>query len=60
MQPYSFKNTQYLAGQWIQGTSAHVIKNINPFNQTTILELHAASKADVDTAYASAQEAFGT
>ena len=60
MQRYSFNNAQYIAGKWIQGTSTHVIKNINPFNQATILDLQAASTIDVDAAYAAAQKAFGT
>ncbi|AMW78609.1 aldehyde dehydrogenase [Acinetobacter sp. TGL-Y2] len=60
MQCYSFNNAQYIAGKWIQGTSTHVIKNINPFNQATILDLQAASTIDVDAAYAAAQKAFGT
>lgn len=60
MQSYLFKNQQYIAGKWIQGTSNHLIKNINPFNQAMILELHAASIKDVDVAYLAAQNAFGT
>ena len=60
MQKYQFHNEQYIAGNWIQGTSTHVIKNINPFNQETILELQAASTQDIDSAYVAAQEAFGT
>lgn len=60
MQNYQFHNEQYLAGNWIQGTSKHIIKNINPFNQETILELQAASTQDIDSAYVAAQEAFGT
>lgn len=58
MQSYSFNNQQYIAGKWIQGTSSHIIKNINPFNQATILELQAASKEDIDSAYTAAQNAF--
>lgn len=60
MQTYQFNNQQYIAGQWIQGTSKHIIKNTNPYNQKTILELQAASTADVDSAYHAAQEAFST
>lgn len=60
MQSYLFNNQQYIAGKWIQGTSNHLIKNINPFNQAMILELHAASIKDVDVAYLAAQNAFGT
>ena len=59
MQNYQFNNEQYIAGKWIQGTSNHRIKNINPFNQESILELQAASTTDVDNAYAAAQDAFG-
>lgn len=60
MQKYQFHNEQYIAGNWIQGTSKHIIKNINPFNQETILELQAASTQDIDSAYVASQEAFGT
>ncbi len=59
MQNYTFNNEQFIAGKWIQGTSSHIIQNINPFNQATILELQASSTVDVDSAYTAAQDAFG-
>lgn len=58
MEAYQFKNQQYIAGQWIQGTSQKRIINTNPYNQNIILELQAASTADVDRAYTAAQQAF--
>lgn len=51
MDVYRFLNQQYIAGQWVKGTSSKVFKNTNPYNQELILELQAASKEDVDSAY---------
>lgn len=56
MSAYKINDEQYIAGQWLKGTSNHVIENINPYHQEIILELHAASIIDVDSAYAAAQK----
>lgn len=58
MSAYKINDEQYIAGQWLKGTSTHVIENINPYHQEIILELHAASIIDVDSAYAAAQKSF--
>lgn len=60
MDVYRFLNQQYIAGQWVKGTSSKVFKNTNPYNQELILELQAASKEDVDSAYGAAKDAFLT
>ena len=57
MNAYLFQDEQFVAGQWIKGTSNNVIQDINPFNQAQILQLQAASTSDVDKAYSSAEKA---
>lgn len=58
MAAYQFLDQQFIAGQWIKGTSNKVLTNNNPYNQQLILNLQAASTADVDHAYDSAHSAF--
>ena len=55
---YQNLNLQFIAGQWRDGQSQKQILNINPYTQTEILNLKAASSTDVDTAYAAAEQAF--
>lgn len=60
MNTYKINDEQYIAGHWIKGTSTHVLKDINPYTQELILEIHAASIVDVDSAYSAAQKSFIT
>lgn len=60
MVAYQFTDHQFIAGQWVKGTSSKRLKNINPYNQALILELQAASSADVDHAYQAAQNIVKT
>lgn len=60
MVAYQFTDHQFIAGQWVTGTSSKRLKNINPYNQALILELQAASSADVDHAYQAAQNIVKT
>ena len=60
MVAYQFTDHQFIAGQWVTGTSSKRLKNINPYNQALILELQSASSADVDHAYQTAQDAVKT
>ena len=56
MVAYQFADQQFIAGQWIKGTSTNLLKNINPYNQNILLELQAASSVDVDSAYVAAEK----
>ena len=60
MAAYQELNRLWIAGQWQQGRSNTVIQNINPYSQTEILSVQAANTADVDAAYAAAEQAFQT
>ena len=55
---YQGLNQQFIHGLWRPGTSTKIIKNLNPFTQTEICSIVAASSVDVDSAYAAAQQAF--
>lgn len=48
---------QYIAGEWRQGRSSAVIRDTNPYNGETLLEMIGASVADVDEAYDAAERA---
>lgn len=58
MTVYQDLDQQFIHGQWQHGTSTKIIKNINPFTQTEIMSLAAASSVDVDSAYSAAEQAF--
>ena len=58
MTVYQDLDQQFIHGQWQHGTSTKIIKNINPFTQTEIMSLAAASSVDVDSAYTAAEQAF--
>lgn len=58
MTVYEDLDQQFIHGQWRRGTSTKIIKNINPFTQTEIFSLAAASSVDVDSAYSAAEQAF--
>ncbi len=60
MQAYQFSDQQFIAGQWLKGTSTHTLNNLNPYNQELILKLQAASIVDVDSAYSAAERSFIT
>ncbi len=48
---------QYINGQWVQGGSDDVLEDINPFTGEVLYTYHAASKDDLDAAYAAAKAA---
>jgi vanillin dehydrogenase len=54
-------NTQFdklfINGEWVKGSSENMIPNTNPFDDTELGSIKAASKEDLDTAYKSAQKA---
>src|SRR5690554_4434453 len=58
MPAYQGLNQQFIGGHWTTGTSTKTITNSNPYQQTVILEMQAASVVDVDSAYSAAQKAF--
>ncbi len=58
MSAYTALDLQYIGGQWRAGTSTRNIQNLNPYNQTLIFDLQAASSVDVDSAYSAAEYAF--
>ena len=58
MSAYTALDLQYIGGQWRAGTSTRHVQNLNPYNQTLIFDLQAASSVDVDSAYSAAEHAF--
>ena len=58
MPAYQGLNQQFIGGHWTTGTSTKTITNSNPYQQTVIFEMQAASVVDVDSAYSAAQKAF--
>lgn len=56
MGAYQFLDQQFIAGEWIKGTSTRILDNLNPYTQESILKLQGASIVDVDSAYAAAFE----
>ncbi|WP_104494822.1 aldehyde dehydrogenase family protein [Acinetobacter indicus] len=56
MGAYQFLDQQFIAGEWIKGTSTRILDNLNPYTQESILKLQGASIVDVDSAYAAALE----
>ena len=55
---YQNLDQQFIHGQWQAGTSTRTIKNINPYTQSEIFSMAAASSVDVDSAYTAAEQAF--
>ena len=55
---YQNLDQQFIHGQWQGGTSTRTIKNINPYTQSEIFSMAAASSVDVDSAYTAADQAF--
>lgn len=47
-------NKQFIAGEWVEGTSDKTIKNINPYNGELLVEMKASSEDDLDKAYKTA------
>ncbi|QIC75959.1 aldehyde dehydrogenase family protein [Acinetobacter indicus] len=56
MGAYQFLDQQFIAGEWIKGTSTRILDNLNPYTQESILKLQGASIVDVDSAYVAALE----
>ncbi len=48
---------QFIAGEWVEGSSNSVVTNTNPYNNDVINEIKGASKEDLDRAFKSAKEA---
>ncbi|MED3763167.1 aldehyde dehydrogenase family protein [Ureibacillus terrenus] len=48
---------QYINGQWREGGSSGIIKNINPYTGEELLTIKGANHADLDDAYSAAQKA---
>ncbi|MGM8365924.1 aldehyde dehydrogenase family protein [Virgibacillus sp. W0181] len=49
--------SQYIGGEWRDGSSQQKMENKNPYNDDLIATTHAASKSDVDEAYQAAAKA---
>jgi aldehyde dehydrogenase (NAD+) len=58
MLAYQNLNQQFIAGQWQKGQSEKTITNFNPFDQSEIFSVQAASIDDVDAAYIAAEQAY--
>ncbi len=48
---------QFIGGEWIDGGSSNVLKNINPYNDEVINTYKLANVQDIDRAYQAAQQA---
>ncbi|KGA98975.1 aldehyde dehydrogenase [Alkalihalobacillus alcalophilus ATCC 27647 = CGMCC 1.3604] len=48
---------QLIDGEWRDGQSSTVLKNVNPYNDELITEFKIANKADIDLAYQAAHRA---
>lgn len=54
---YTGFDRQWIGGHWITGSdSRHVNHDINPYDQTELVQIQGASRADVDHAYESAEK----
>ncbi|MCA1054364.1 aldehyde dehydrogenase family protein [Rossellomorea aquimaris] len=47
----------YIDGEWVKGTSSSTIHNRNPYDNTDLVNIQAASKEDLDRAYQAAEKA---
>jgi vanillin dehydrogenase len=47
----------FINGEWVKGNSSRTITNRNPYDQSELVTIQAASKDDLDHAYQSAQKA---
>ncbi len=48
---------QYINGQWVEGRSTRIMENYNPYSGELLYSYRAASREDVDDAYAAAKAA---
>lgn len=48
---------QFIAGEWVEGSSNSVVTNTNPYTNEVINEIKGASKEDLNRAFESAKEA---
>lgn len=54
---YTGFELQWIDGRWITGNdSRHINHDINPYDQTELLQIQGASRSDVDHAYKSAEK----
>ena len=56
MAVYSDLNKQYIDGQWLDGSEAEEIENLNPFDDSIINTFKGAGLGEVDRAFANAKE----
>jgi aldehyde dehydrogenase (NAD+) len=54
---YSGFDLQFIAGAWRRGSSQKVVKDTNPYNSETLVEIPSADRNDLDQAYESARKA---
>jgi len=57
MERYNDLNKQFINGEWSDGNSTETVENLNPYDNTLLNTYKAASKDDVDAAFAAAKEA---
>ncbi|WP_458118936.1 aldehyde dehydrogenase family protein [Paenibacillus sp. Z6-24] len=50
-------NKQFIAGEWVEGSSDKTVKDINPYNGELLVEMKASSQEDLDLAYQTAYKA---
>ena len=48
---------QFIGGEWVDGQSASLLENINPYNGEVITQFKLANISDIDQAYQAAQQA---
>ncbi|WP_100332234.1 aldehyde dehydrogenase family protein [Bacillus xiapuensis] len=57
MTVYQHLNKNYINGEWVEGSSARFLKNLNPYSGEEIVRFQLADTADVDFAYRSSEKA---
>jgi aldehyde dehydrogenase (NAD+) len=56
-EPYCGFTQQFIDGVWCEGSSAHIVKDTNPYDGSVLTEVHGASVEDVDLAFKAARNA---
>ncbi|KGR89658.1 aldehyde dehydrogenase [Ureibacillus massiliensis 4400831 = CIP 108448 = CCUG 49529] len=54
---YNHWNKQFINGQWREGNSNSVYRDVNPFNDEVLAEIRLANIEDIDEAYKAAEKA---
>jgi aldehyde dehydrogenase (NAD+) len=57
MKPYKDLEKSYINGEWRDGNGKQAIEVLNPYSQEEIFTFQSAGEADIDEAYAAAEEA---